>query len=77
MTSTSKAPPRRDYLLVNPEMRPLVTNFEVTHSDTYPTHSLPRMRLTATNVVHHRRILHRPKSLYDLYYDHHLDVYDD
>ena len=58
LTGNAKLPTRRGYLIVNSEMHPLVTNFQVIHSDTYPTHSTLRFRLSRTNVIHHKNILH-------------------
>ena len=46
VTANTKVPTRRDFVLANPELFPLVTNFGVVHGNVFPTHSILRFRVS-------------------------------
>ena len=66
VTARSKAPTRRDYIFCNQEMMPLIRNFKVIHENGLPTHSTLAIKVDVGELVHHKRLLQTPLSLYNL-----------
>jgi hypothetical protein len=70
LTPNAKRPTRRDYVFVNSDLFPMVTNFSVIHDQIYPTHSTLRFRVSHKLVDHHKTLWQRPLPLSDLLEDH-------
>jgi hypothetical protein len=76
ITSNTKIPTRRDYVFVNPDLFPMITNFCVDHDEIYPTHATLRFRVSPDHVSHHKSILQRPLPLHELLDDHFQRTHD-
>jgi hypothetical protein len=70
ITSNAKLPTRRDYVFVDPDLFPMITNFTIDHDMIYPTHSTIRFRVSSRMVNHQKSILQRPLPLHDLLENH-------
>ena len=66
ITANSNKPTRRDYIIVNHEMLPMVEHFHVLHDNVYPTHATLQLKINVDNITHEKAIPQIPLPLYDL-----------
>jgi exonuclease III len=63
LTANSKKGSRRDFILVSPEVFPLIKTFEVDHANDLPTHSTLRIGTNPPQGQQVRRCIQQPISL--------------